>query len=55
LSAALKFKEISGQYKNFTRMAPADFVVLINLVRNIKELQKKRLIGIASLLFQQST
>jgi hypothetical protein len=36
-------------------MAPADFVVLINLVRNIKELQKKILIGIASLPTQQST
>ena len=28
----LKFQEVSGQYKNFTRMALADFELLINLV-----------------------
>ena len=27
----LKFQEVSGQYKNFTRMAPADFELLIHL------------------------
>jgi hypothetical protein len=28
----LKFQEISGLYKNFTRMSPTDFEYLINLV-----------------------
>ena len=32
LLADLKFQEVSGQYKNFTRMTAADFELLINLV-----------------------
>jgi len=28
----LKFQSVSGQYKNFTRMSPAEFQYLINLV-----------------------
>jgi len=32
LLADLKFQEISGQYKNFTRMSPTDFEYLINLI-----------------------
>ena len=30
--ADLKFQSISGHYKNFTRMSPTDFEILINLV-----------------------
>ena len=32
LLADLKFQEVSGQYKHFTRMTAADFELLINLV-----------------------
>jgi len=32
LLTGLKFQEGSGQHKHFTRMAPADFELLINLV-----------------------
>jgi len=32
LLADLKFQEISGQYKNFTRMSPTDFEYLINMI-----------------------
>jgi hypothetical protein len=32
LSADLKFKEISAQYKNVTPLVPADFGFLINLI-----------------------
>lgn len=32
LLADLKFQEISGQYKNFTRMSPTDFEYLLNLI-----------------------
>lgn len=32
LFAALKFQEISGHYKNFTRMSPTDFEYCINLI-----------------------
>jgi hypothetical protein len=32
LLADLKFQEVTGQYKNFTRMAQADFELPINLV-----------------------
>jgi hypothetical protein len=28
----LKFQAVSGQYKNFTRMTPGDFELLINLI-----------------------
>jgi len=30
--ADLKLQELSGQYKKFTRMTPADFELLINIV-----------------------
>jgi len=32
LLAHLKFQSVSGHYKNFTRMSPTDFEILINLV-----------------------
>jgi hypothetical protein len=32
LLADFKFREISGQYENFTRIAPPDFEFLINLI-----------------------
>jgi hypothetical protein len=32
LLADLKFQEISGKYKRFTLVAPADFDFLINLI-----------------------
>lgn len=32
LMAELKFQEVSGQYKNFTRMSPTDFDYLLTLI-----------------------
>lgn len=32
LLADMKFQEISGHYKNFTRMSPTDFEYLINMI-----------------------